>query len=173
MEPIGEDPHDVDPETSPSMSSVDSFSVGAEGGVALERPSVLVRAGQAHRWLLIIAGVLYSVVAATTTAMTWSAYLAVLVPGVLVLVGVVRRPVTDSDRRAARLERNRWLPWVAVSVGLLLWEASAWFSQPGPWIGSYDHPTLSVLLSPAMATPLVRGVVVFVWLWGGWALVEP
>jgi hypothetical protein len=55
-------------------------------------------------------------------------------------------------------------------VGAGLWELVALLGQPDLVTGSWEHPTVSVLLDPVLATYPGRAAVLAGWLAGGWFL---
>jgi hypothetical protein len=88
------------------------------------------------------------------------AMLAVIVPGVLILPLAWRvGPVSGAPRPGA----GRWA-WGVVVVLACLWELNSFLRQPDPRTASYDHPTLSAILTPVFESPAVRSVLLAVWL---------
>jgi hypothetical protein len=95
-----------------------------------------------------------------------AAAVAVAGPAVAVAVIVLRRPAVVSRTDDARVGRTVLL-WAALITAGLLWEAYAFFHQPAWTVGSYDHPTLSVLLDPVLDNRAVRFLGWLVWLRAG------
>jgi hypothetical protein len=62
--------------------------------------------------------------------------------------------------------------WLAIFVGLSLWELINLLLQPSFTTDSYAHPTLSVLSDPFLASPVGRAIGLFLWLVLGWYLVD-
>lgn len=93
---------------------------------------------------------------------------AVAGPAAAVTVVVLRRPGVPDPLRTPdpRLRRTRLLWSVLLAAGLL-WEAYAFFQQPAWTVGSYDHPTLSVLLDPVLEYRPVRFLGWLLWLGAG------
>ena len=60
-----------------------------------------------------------------------------------------------------------WVVWALLAA---VWELIALLGQPTLMTGSPDHPTLSVLFDPVLATYPGRVVVFGVWLAAGWCL---
>ena len=60
--------------------------------------------------------------------------------------------------------------WVVWAVLAAVWELIALLGQPTLTTGSSDHPTLSVLFDPVLATYPGRVVVLAAWLAVGWSL---
>jgi hypothetical protein len=113
-------------------------------------------------WITAIVG--YGLVAALFRPLTWAAAVAVLAPGVVVLVVRVRRPVAALSLDARpRLASFQWGGLLAALTG---WEAVAWFGPNDP-----EHPTLSLLLDPALEHYPVRVLGYLLWLAAGLWLV--
>ena len=53
---------------------------------------------------------------------------------------------------------------------ICLWELTSFLFQSAPSVGSYEHPTLSVVLDPLFGTASLRSILVAVWLALGIAL---
>lgn len=100
----------------------------------------------------------------------WRLKVATAIAGVLVALLVVahRPPDGAAPVRPARLG---WL-WAAVAVAICLQELASFVQQPDPTTGVYEHPTLSFLLEPLLASPLVRGCVLAGWLVAGYYLLR-
>lgn len=113
-------------------------------------------------WIAVIVG--YALMAALFRPLTWAAAVAVLAPGLVVLVLRVRQPVAvlppDARPRLARFE------WGGLLGALTVWEAVAWFGPNDP-----EHPTLSLLLDPALEQYPVRVLGYLLWLAAGLWLV--
>jgi hypothetical protein len=62
--------------------------------------------------------------------------------------------------------------WAAVFLALALWELTNLLLQPSLTEGSSDHPTISVLMDPVLATHAGRSLFLALWLWLGWFLLE-
>ncbi len=68
------------------------------------------------------------------------------------------------DRRSARPTTSGALVWGGVAIAAGGWELAALAQQPTLLEGSPDHPTLSVLLDPVLATYPGRVAVLACWL---------
>jgi hypothetical protein len=125
-----------------------------------------------RRNVIIAAGLLYAAAAAVTEPLTAPATVAWLVPAAAVLILAGLR--TDSEPAVAgRPVRRTALAWGAL-VGLAFaLELVAWLQQPAYNVGSRDHPTISLLLDPALEPWPVRFAAWAVWLWVGWRVVRP
>lgn len=128
-----------------------------------ERPSTWFVAGLASVALV------YAVVAGSLTRYSWPMTLAILLPGVTMLLigwgGALLPRARSTDRSSPR-------PWLIVLVLLGLWELSALLSQPNLQTDSEQHPTISVLMNPVLASHLGRSIALFVWLVAGWYILS-
>jgi hypothetical protein len=120
---------------------------------------------------VVIGGLVYAAVAGGLDPFSWPAMVAVAAPG---LVGVMNawRASPRPSAEAAPIQVGGAAAWVAVLVVLALWELSALLLQPSLTTGSPLHPTVSVLLDPALGSHLGRSVGFAVWLALGWLLVH-
>jgi hypothetical protein len=85
------------------------------------------------------------------------------------LLAVARPTPLLRPVRTAALRRTEAC-WAGVLVLVCLWEATAFFlASPGS-AAAYDHPTISDLVEPLVASELGRITFVAVWLLVGWAL---
>jgi len=84
---------------------------------------------------------------------------------VLAMAGVVGLVVTlrgPADRTVAPLPPG-WRAWASVAVAVAVWELLAWLSQDQPDLGNPDHPTLSTLADPVLASTLGRSLLCGAW----------
>jgi hypothetical protein len=121
--------------------------------------------------VLVIGGLGYTVAAGGLVPFSWPAMVAVAAPG---LVGVMSawRASPRPSAQAAPMHAGGAAAWAAVFVVLALWELGALLLQPSLTMGSPLHPTISVLLDPALGSHLGRSVGFAVWLALGWFLVR-
>src|SRR5512133_313360 len=120
---------------------------------------------------LVIGGLGYAVAAGGLDPFSRPAMVAVAAPGLAgVLSAWQARPTPPAQ--AAPIHAGGAAAWAAVFVVLALWELSALLLQPSLTIGSPLHPTISVLLDPALGSQLGRSVGFAVWLALGWLLVR-
>ncbi|MEV8215303.1 hypothetical protein [Leifsonia sp. NPDC077715] len=126
----------------------------------------------------IVAGVLIAVAALTVavTPLYGPADTAIVVGLGVVLLPVVwagRAPAVDAaPLSATHALRRAAILWSAVIAAGCLWEIAAFFlgrDLPGH---EQDFPALSDLLDPVLAWQPARGVLVALWLLGGYALVR-
>jgi hypothetical protein len=142
---------------------------GEPAGADVGRPALHLR-----RWAtaaLLAGAAIYAALLGRFPRYSWLVTAGVVVPGTLVLVlawpgRVGRRP------EASKLDPLGVLAWLAVFVGLALWELTNLLLQPSLTTDSYAHPTLSVLSDPFLASAAGRAIGLFVWLVLGWFLVD-
>ncbi len=79
------------------------------------------------------------------------------------------RPLGDEGRRAVRRAAILWSSVIAAGC---LWEVVAFFLGRGLPGHEQDFPALSDLVDPVLAWQPARGVLVALWLLGGYALVR-
>jgi len=146
------------------------------GGV--ERPAAAVAGGGAAVFPVRRISARVAVLGATAFALavggfprySWPLTFAVLVPGALGLVHAWRQPLSgDAGPRLARIGVAVWL---ALLVGLGLWELTNLLLQPTLTTDSWAHPTLSVLLGPILDAWWGRTLGLFSWILLGWWLAE-
>lgn len=123
----------------------------------------------AHRtvWtiLAVCGAAAFAWFAAGFASFTWQATVAVGVAGLAVLaLGLRRRP--PGGRRVHERPRGYWV-WVMWALALTVWWGSAFLAGSRP-----AHPTLSLLLDPALELHPVRAVAFLGWLLAGWMLVR-
>jgi hypothetical protein len=149
-----------------------ALAVDAVVGFGAERADVgrpAFHLGRRTTAALLAGAALYAVLLGRFPRYSWPA--GVVVPGTLVLVlawpgRVGRRP------EASKLDPLGVLAWLAVFVGLALWELTNLLLQPSLTTDSYAHPTLSVLSDPFLASAAGRAIGIFLWLALGWFLVD-
>ncbi|MFX0581363.1 hypothetical protein [Nocardia nepalensis] len=118
--------------------------------------------------LLIVTAVL-AAGGAATRPFSWSATASVAIAAVVVFV-LVWRGKPERTPRTARLRRGV-VVWSTLLAAVSVWEANAFARQPDWTRASYDHPTLSTLLDPALEQWPLRLVGWLAWLGFGWWLV--
>ncbi len=101
----------------------------------------------------------------------WRLKVATAIPGVLVALLVFAHRPPDAATAPRRPGGLRWL-WAGVGVAIGLQELVSFAQQPDPTTGIYEHPTISFLLVPLLASPLVRGCVLAGWLAAGYYLLR-
>ncbi|MGQ4619777.1 hypothetical protein [Nocardia sp. R7R-8] len=118
----------------------------------------------------LIVGLLLALGGAATRPFTWQATAMVVVAAVAATVLAFRVRI-ERPPRTARLTRGLAV-WSALLVAASLWEVYALLRQPALNRPSYEHPTLSTLLDPALEQWPLRFAGWLVWLAAGWLLVS-
>jgi hypothetical protein len=77
----------------------------------------------------------------------------------------------DGPGPAVRPPMRALAAWVVVLLALGLWELAALLGQPSLEITSYDHPTISFLLEPVLATYPGRFIALLAWVAAGRGLI--
>ncbi len=120
------------------------------------------------RWL--VAAVLYALLVGSFDRFSWPMSVAVMLPGAAAVVLAWEGPLRERPR--PRIDPRGVLPWAAVFLALALWELTNLLLQPTLTEGSYDHPTLSVIMDPILATYPGRAAFLGLWILLGWFLLE-
>lgn len=118
-------------------------------------------------WLAVIIAAVILVIAPRHEALVFGAMAGI---GVLMIVLAWAPMATPPTESSKAIRRSGWL-WASIGVVLCVWEATAFVlsvTMPG---GSDAHPTISVLLDPALETLVGRIVFVGLWLSAGAGLV--
>jgi hypothetical protein len=123
-----------------------------------------------RRVLLGAVAIGYAAFGASLRTLTWQATAAVLLPATIIAVAAIRRPQARAEPIQAAEARAAQV-WAVLLAAGLLWEAWAFFNQPGVTIASYGHPSLSSLVGPFLHEWPVRFGAWLVWLYAGWRLV--
>lgn len=97
-------------------------------------------------------------------------FAAMTVIGILMLVLAWAPMASPSGELTPAIRRSGWW-WAAIAVALCVWEATAFVLSVTMAGGSDAHPTISVLLDPALETIIGRVVFVGMWLASGVGLV--
>jgi hypothetical protein len=117
--------------------------------------------GGVRRAAPLAAGLAYAAFGATFASHTVGALVAVLVPAVAVLVGVL--VVRHPRGTPAKLDRTH-LPWLVWVLAFGVWELAALL--PGDL-------TISLLMDPVLVIYPLRVAGWVLWLWTGWLLLKP
>ena len=115
---------------------------------------------------VVLCSAVYGWVVGHWTPNTTPVRILVALPGLAVVPFAWR--VVDADRR---LPSRRWW-WAVVGVLICLWELTSFLFQPDAAVGVYAHPTLSVILDPLFATPVLRSLLIALWLVAGAGLLR-
>lgn len=100
----------------------------------------------------------YAAAAALCRPLTTPAAVAVLLPGLVLVVARARRPPRPADRPP----RSAALAWAGVALA-----GAAWWLVALAWGNDRDHPTLSLLLDPVLDTYPGRLAGYLAWLGAG------
>jgi hypothetical protein len=122
-----------------------------------------------ERVVLVGAALLFAGTVSSWHLYTWPITGAVVAVALAGLAVGWRGPLT-APVRAPVLDRVGTGLWVAVAVAAGLWELFALSQQPSLTLGSYDHPTVSVLMDSVLSTHLGRALALLAWLGLGWFL---
>jgi hypothetical protein len=126
-------------------------------------PVPVTWAGNAARAVLVgLACLLYGWVIGQWSAPSTPLAVAIALPGLVVLALALR-----VGRALRAPVRPGWWSWALVGVLICVWELVAFLQQASPDQGSFDHPTLSVILDPVFAAPLPRVLLLAGWLAAG------
>lgn len=120
---------------------------------------------------LVLGGLAYALVAGGFGRYTWPSTIAVVCPAAASVAIAWRVPVREAAR-PRRVGPLGLAAWAAVFVAAALWELTSLLLQPSLTTGSPEHPTISVLTGPLLASHPGRSLVLAVWLAGGWFLLR-
>jgi hypothetical protein len=125
-----------------------------------------------QRIALVVVGVAYALLAASTTAFTRSANIVTGLPIVaLAVLVIVRWPFRPRPLRAASdrvATPHPWRAWLILFGALVAWEVAEYAAR-----GSRaDHPTLSSMTDAVDRYFVLKAVVFFLWLALGVAIVR-
>ncbi len=102
---------------------------------------------------------------------SWPLTVVVVLPATAGLLLSWRAPA-DGASAPGRIDPAGSLLWLGVFLSLALWELTSLLLQPSLTTDSYQHPTLSVLSDPFLATHVGRTIGLFLWLALGWSLIR-
>ena len=143
-----------------------AVGVARSGVDGRELRAVPLRAG----WVIVTTfAVVYGAIIGSWTRFSWPTSIAVFLPGLVLLAVADRAPprAAAPPEEVAPVGRRIW---AALWLALCGWEIIAFSYQPSREVGSYDHPTLSVLMDHTMSTHAGRSITLALWLMAGWAL---
>ncbi len=119
--------------------------------------------------IVCVVAVVYGIVVGGWARFSWPTTVAVFIPGLVLLAVADRAPPRAMTPPEDVTPIGRWL-WAGLWLSLCLWEVIAFAHQPSRSVGSYDHPTLSVLMDDVLASHPGRSITLALWLAAGWAL---
>lgn len=128
--------------------------------------------GPDDRRIVLVCVVLYAAVASLTRPLTGAAAVAVAVPAVagLALAGIAH-PSAHHGGIDPALRRTA-VVWAALVALGTAWELAAWLQQPAYNVGSYEHPTVSLLLDPVTQAGIPRFAAWCCWVYVGYRMVR-
>jgi hypothetical protein len=116
--------------------------------------------------VLLLASCVYAVVLALFPRDGWVSVVGLSIPGLVALTLLLRKPdsplLTGLEAPASPGAAWRW--WPVLGVTMCLWELASFLQQPDSQTDSFTHPTLSSVVDPLLAEPVLRSVVVVCWL---------
>ncbi|MDQ6658977.1 MAG: hypothetical protein M3Z00_12290 [Actinomycetota bacterium] len=174
---------------------------GTAGMIVVDSAVHAVRARASARgtlavpwWVVTAAAVVFGALVGSLTPAGWPVRTVLGLPGLAALILLLMAPppagpeVPGRDRgdraqpaqsnqrrgldRQIRLNGPGWLAWPALLIVAALIELSSFLLQPNAQTDSYDHPTLSTLISPLLGSPILRAVALACWFTAGWWLVR-
>jgi hypothetical protein len=146
----------------------DAVRAPAAAGRAPAPTQAQAPASRTDRLVVGVTCILAALVIASFQRYSWPATTAVRALAAVAVIDRWRAPRVGPA--AHPLPRAGTLAWVAVLIAAGLWELAALLGQPTLTTGSWDHPTISVLTDPALATYPGRAVILTLWLASGWYL---
>jgi hypothetical protein len=121
--------------------------------------------------ILLAGALIYGVIVGGFERFSWPMTLAVAGPGALALA-VAWRGSLGPQRELPTADSGGAGPWGLAFAAFGLWEFTNLILQPSWSIGSYDHPTLSLLSDPLLSVHSGRSTGLFLWLALGWYLAK-
>ena len=138
--------------------------------VACRNTGRVTMRGPDDRRVVLVCVVVYAAVAALTRPLTSEAAVAVAVPAVAgLIVAGLARPSADHAAIDPAVRRTAAL-WAAVVALGTAWEAAAWLQQPAYNVGSYEHPTISLLFDPVTQAGIRRFAAWCCWVYVGYRM---
>ena len=147
--------------------ALDAGTSSAARGVARARSAI----DRGPRTILVAAALGGCFVVGGFTRYSWPATLAIAATGSAVIATAWPGPLPGATPRVD-LEPAGMVAWIAVFVGLGLWELTNLLLQPSLTTDSQAHPTLSVLTDPVLGSHPGRSMGLALWLALGWFLVR-
>jgi len=122
--------------------------------------------------VLLVAILTYAVVVGGFARYSWPATIAVIIPGAVVLALNWNGPLRRPSETPPPVGTVGTVAWLSVFIGLGLWEFTQLLLQPSLTTDSWQHPTISVLSDPILATHPGRTIGLIMWLLFGWFLLD-
>lgn len=124
-----------------------------------------------RRWWAATALAVVSAVVALLPAAGGLTRVVLAACGVIVLALVVAKPASRPPGGESGKTRG-WQLWATVGVGTCLWELFSFIAQQVWPADQIDHPAISDLVGPTLATWAGRAVLLLLWVSAGWWLVR-
>ena len=122
-------------------------------------------------WVVVGLSAAFAVVVGAFPRYSWPATAGVVAAAAAAIAIAWRGPLV-SRPDSGPLPRRGVVAWTTVLVAGALWELQALLLQPSLTVDSQEHPTISTLTDPALATHLGRTLIMFAWLLAGWFLMR-
>ncbi len=177
-----------EPEPKQHASSPASASFGASSSLAaLTTTATLViddadcesegetRRRTYHGALVAGVGMVFALVVAAFPRFSWPATVAVVAVAAYAVARGWDRQKNPADELSAsdgQTSRAGLLAWALAFGAGALWELAALLQQPSLREGSYDHPTISILVDSLLAGYWGRAITLLLWLCLGWFLMR-
>lgn len=144
--------------------------------IALGEPapptSLAHRRGRLPRtWVVLALSAAFALVVGAFPRYSWPTTAGVVVVAAAAIAVAWRGPLIDRPDPGP-LPHVGVVAWTTVLVAGALWELAALLQQPSLTVDSQQHPTISTLSDPALATHLGRTVIMLAWLAVGWFLLR-
>jgi len=122
-------------------------------------------------WVVAGLSTVFAVVVGAFPRYSWPTTVGVVAVAAAAIAVAWRGPlVAHAD--PGPLPRRGVVAWTVVLVAGALWELEALLLQPSLTVDSEQHPTISTLTDPVLATHLGRTVIMLGWLLAGWFLLR-
>jgi hypothetical protein len=120
---------------------------------------------------LIVLAAMFAILVGGFARYSWPLTVVVVIPATAALL-LSWSASADGTPPPGRIDPAGALLWLGVFISLALWELTSLLLQPSLTTDSYQHPTLSVLSDPFLATHVGRTIGLFLWLALGWSLIR-
>ena len=122
-------------------------------------------------WIVLGLSGAFAIVVGAFPRYSWPATAGVVAMSAAAIAVAWRGPLV-ARTVPGPLPRAGVIAWASVFVAGALWELAALLQQPSLTADSQQHPTISTLTDPALATHLGRTLIMFGWLAAGWFLIR-
>jgi len=144
--------------------------------IALGEPtpptSLAQRGGRLPRtWIVMALSAAFALAVGAFPRYSWPTTAGVVAASAAAIAVAWRGPLIERPDPGP-LPRVGVVAWTSVLVAGALWELEALLLQPSLTADSQQHPTISTLSDPALATHLGRTLIMLGWLAVGWFLLR-